>query len=162
MTFVAVTAVLFAGALTIQLPQVQTAVTEKVMRALSEKLDGEITVEKIHLKPFTTLVLKNTLIIDKHPAKDPLDPSLPQVDTFFRAKYIIAKFSLEGLLDDESIKIQTAYVEDAQMNLVLEDQYDENGVRDGYDNLSRILSLLQHSQILPVFFFFSLSYLIYH
>ena len=33
-----------------------------------EKLDGEITIEKIHFKPFTTLVLKNTLIIDKNPA----------------------------------------------------------------------------------------------
>ena len=111
------------------------------MEALSEKLDGEITVEKIHLKPFTTLVLKNVLIIDKHPAKDPYDPSLPQIDTFFRAEYIIAKFTLDGLLDEESIKIRTANVGNAQMNLVLEDEFDENGVRDPYNNLSRIFRI---------------------
>lgn len=111
------------------------------MEVLSEKLDGKITVEKIHLKPFTTLVLKNVLITDKHPAKDPHDPSLPQIDTFFRAEYIIAKFTLEGLLDEESIKIRTANVGNAQMNLVLEDEFDENGVRDPYDNLSRIFRI---------------------
>ena len=52
------TSVLFAGALAIQLPQVQTVVTERVMKVLSEKLDGEITIEKIHLTasggPFRT------------------------------------------------------------------------------------------------------------
>ena len=47
----------------IQLPQVQTAVAEKVVRTLSERLEGDISFEKIHFKPFTTLVLKNTLII---------------------------------------------------------------------------------------------------
>lgn len=111
------------------------------MKTLSEKLDGEITVEKIHLKPFTTLVLKNVLILDKNPALDPQDPTLEQIDTFFRAEYIIAKFTLMGLLDEESIKIQTAYVGNAQMNLVLEDKYDENGNRDGNDNLSRIFRI---------------------
>ena len=111
------------------------------MRTLSEKLDGEITVEKIHLKPFTTLVLKNVLILDKNPVQDPLDPTLEQIDTFFRAEYVIAKFTLMGLLDEESIKIQTAYVSNAQMNLVLEDEYDENGIRDAYDNLSRIFRI---------------------
>ena len=135
------TSVLFAGALAIQLPQVQTVVTERVMKVLSEKLDGEITIEKIHLKPFTTLVLRNVLIIDKHPAKDPIDPSLEQIDTFFRAEYIIAKFTLDGLLDEESLKIRTAHVGNAQMNLVLEDQFDENGVRDSHDNLSRIFRI---------------------
>ena len=111
------------------------------MRTLSENLDGEITVEKIHLKPFTTLVLKNVLILDKNPAQDPLDPTLEQIDTFFRAEYVIAKFTLMGLLDEESIKIQTAYVSNAQMNLVLEDEFDENGARDPHDNLSRIFRL---------------------
>ena len=67
LTFVAIASVLFAGALTLQLPQVQTAVADKVMSSLSERLDGNISIEKIHLKPFTTLVLKNAVITDKHP-----------------------------------------------------------------------------------------------
>ena len=111
------------------------------MKSLSEKLNGEITVEKIHLKPFTTLVLKNVLIIDRNPAHDPYDQKLSQIDTFFRAEYIIAKFTLEGLLDDESLKIQSAHVGNAQMNLVLEDRFTDTGERDSYDNLSRIFRI---------------------
>ena len=83
----------------------QTAVATKVIGALSEKLDGNITIEKIHFKPFTTLVLKNTLIIDKHPVKHPTDSMIQPVDTFFRAEYIIAKFSLDGLLNKESLVV---------------------------------------------------------
>ena len=90
LAFVAAVSVIIAGALIIQLPQVQTAVADKVVHTLSEKLDGNITFEKIHFKPFTTLVLKNTVIIDKNPASDAIDPSAPQIDTFFRAEYIIA------------------------------------------------------------------------
>ena len=138
---VAVTAFLIAGALVIQLPRVQTAVADKVVRTVSEKLDGELTFEKIHFKPFNTLVVKNVVIIDKHPATDPDNPAAPQIDTFFRAGYIIAKISLEGLLDDESLKINRAYIGNAQMNLVLEDFADPKKADSKYNNLSRIFRL---------------------
>ena len=141
LTLVAVTSVLIAGALVIQLPQVQTAVADKVVRTISEKLDGEISIEKIHFKPFTTLVIKNAVILDKHPATDPDDRTAPQIDTFFRAEYIIAKISLEGLLDRESLKINRAYIGKAQMNLVLEDFADSAKADSKYNNLSRIFRL---------------------
>lgn len=112
-----------------------------MVRLLSEKLDGEITFEKIHFKPFTTLVLKNTLIIDKNPATDPTDSTAPQIDTFFRAEYIIARISLNGLLDKESIKIDRVYVGNAQMNLVLEDYSGPAADMDKYNNLSRIFRI---------------------
>ena len=54
---------MIAIALAIQTPGVQTRIADKAVNALSEKLDGEITFEKIHFKPFTTLVLKNVVII---------------------------------------------------------------------------------------------------
>ena len=111
------------------------------MSTLSENLDGEIDIEKLHIKPFTTLVLKNVVIVDKHPAIDPIDSTLAQVDTFFRAQYIIAKFSIEGLLHKEGIRLKTAYVGNAQMNLTIEEQFDENGVRDATNNLSRIFRI---------------------
>lgn len=132
--------------LTIQLPQVQTYVADKVMESLSERLDGQITIEKMHLKPFTTLVLKNTLITDKNPAVDPTDPTLRQIDTFFRAEYIIAKFSLEGLLNQESIKIKSVDIRNAQMNLVLEDLRMPNDSIVQYDNLSRIFRIPKDSE----------------
>lgn len=141
---------LFAGALILQLPQIQTAIADKVVSTLSERLDGEITFEKIHFKPFTTLVLKNTLITDKNPVKDPSDSTISPTDTFFRAEYIIAKFSLDGLLDEESIKIDRAYVGNAQMNLVLEDYDDPAYADDMYNNLSRIFRIVKTDKKKPI------------
>ena len=141
LTIVAVASFLFAGALILQLQQVQTYIASNVLNSLSDKLDGNISVEKIHLKPFTTLILKNTVIVDKNPSYDPIDSTISPIDTFFRAEYIIAKFSLESLLDKESIKIASVYVGDAQMNLVLEDLKTDEGKTVQYDNLSRIFRI---------------------
>ena len=133
LTIVAVAAFLFAGTLTIQFPQVQTFVGSKVVNSLSEKLDGKITFEKIHFKPFTTLVLKNVAITEKNPAS--------RTDTLFRAEYIIATFTLEGLFKQESIHLRKAFVDNAQMNLVLEDKEDSGDGDTKTDNLSRIFRL---------------------
>ena len=139
-TLVAVAVVIFAGMLVIQFPKVQTYATQRVVKSISEKLDGEIKFEKIHLKPFTTLVLKNVAIIDRHPAKDPADSTKAPVDTFFRAEYVIARFTLNSLLRSESIGISRAFISNAQMNLVLEDII-ENGEISTFQNLSRIFRL---------------------
>ena len=128
-----------AIALAIQTPGVQTLIAEKAVRALSEKLDGEITFEKIHFKPFTTLVLKNIVIVDKEPIIDPTDPSAPQIDTFFRAEYIIAKFTLQGLRSDNGLHLDKATISNAQMNLILEDSLSEDINKS--NNLSRIFHL---------------------
>ena len=134
---VALSCLLFAVSLCIQLPQVQTVVAEKVVKSISEKIDGDISFEKIHLKPFTTLVLKNVAITDRNPVQNPHDPSDPKVDTLFRAEYIIAKFTFDGLTMHEGIILNKAYISDAQMNLVIEDGMDE----DDTDNLTRIFRI---------------------
>lgn len=136
---VAITAFAFAGALIIQLPQVQTFAVSRVTELISDSLDGDISFEKIHFRPFTTLVLKNVTILDRNPVKDPTDPQKEVIDTFFRAGYIIARFSLEGLTSEEGIHIRKAYISDAQMNLVLEDG-PEGSVKD-QESLSRIFRL---------------------
>ena len=129
-----------------QLPQVQTFLTRKVTDALSSKLDGDIVFEKLHFKPFTTLVLKNAAIIDRNPATDPTDPQKEKIDTFFRAGYIIARFSLKGLAgsEGEGIHIRKAYIADARMNLVLQDGKDTTD--KGTDNLSRIFRLKKNQK----------------
>ena len=137
---------MIAGVLVIQLPRVQTLVADKVVRSLSEKLDGEISFEKIHFRPFSTLVLKNTVIIDKHPVTDPDNPSAPQIDTFFRAEYIIAKLSLSGLMDKESLKIDRVYIGNAQMNLVMEDNFDDRKNSAKSHNLARIFRLTKKEE----------------
>ena len=114
-------------------------VAEEVVDMLSEKIDGDITFEKIHFKPLTTLVLKNIVIIDKNPAADASDPSVQPVDTFFQAKYIIANMSLKSLTSHEGLHLDRVSVKDAQMNLVLEDN---PGIgQDQLDNLSRIFGI---------------------
>ena len=140
-TVVAIASFLFAAALVIQLPQVQTYVAGRVMDTLSEKLDGEVTFEKIHFKPFTTLVLRNAVIFDRNPCIDPNDPTSPQIDTFFRAEYIIAKFSLDGLRKHEGIHLDKAFIRNAQMNLVLEDSHNPESGRPKEVNLTRIFRL---------------------
>ena len=139
LTLVAVTVSLLAIALAIQTPGVQTRIADKAVRALSEKLDGEISFEKIHFKPFTTLVLKNIVIIDKSPVKDPTDSTAVQIDTFFRAEYIIAKFTLKGLRSEHGLHLDKATISNAQMNLVLEDSITAD--KNKYNNLSRIFGI---------------------
>ena len=139
---VALSCILFAVSLCIQLPQVQTFVADRVVKSVSETLDGDISFEKIHLKPFTTLVLKNVLITDRNPVQNPHDSLEAKVDTFFRAEYIIAKFTLDGLTRHEGIILNKAYITDAQMNLVIEDGVDE----DDTDNLSRIFRIQESEE----------------
>ena len=140
-TTVAIATFLFAVALIIQLPQVQTFMTGKVVARLSEKLDGEISFEKIHFKPFTTLVLKNAVIVDRNPVQDPFNPEAAKIDTFFRAEYIIARFTIDGLFRNEGIHLDKAFISDAQMNLVLEDKEDTGDGDTSTDNLSRIFRI---------------------
>ena len=133
LVLIAVAVFIFAGALILQLPQVQTFATKKVVEKLSEKLDGDIQFEKIHFKPFTTLVLKNVAIIDRNPVQDPTDSLKAPVDTFFRAEYIIARFTFNGLLRSGYIGISRAFISNAQMNLVLEDIIEFSELRDFMD-----------------------------
>ena len=119
----------------------QTFVAGKVVDKLDDRLDADIQFEKIHLKPFTTLVLKNIKIIDRNPQKNAADPLAEPVDTFFRADYIIAKFTLQGLFKQEGIHLDKAYINGAQMNLVIEDKEDEGDGDTSTDNLSRIFRL---------------------
>ena len=141
LTLVAVTAAVIAGILALQLPQVQTYIADRIVSSIDDRLDADIEFEKIHIKPFTTLILKKVAIIDRNPASDVLDPSKEKVDTFFRADYIIAKFTLSGLADHEGIHLRKAYINGAQMNLVLEEKADEGDGDTSTDNLSRIFRL---------------------
>ena len=138
---VATSCILFAAALALQLPQVQTYIADKVITGLSKKLDGDISFEKIHFKPFTTLVLKNVIITDRSPVHDTVDSTSVRIDTFFRAEYIIASFTLDGLVRSEGIHLDKAYVDNAQMNLVIENKPDAGDGDINTDNLSRIFRI---------------------
>lgn len=141
LTLVALAAIFSAAALIIQLPQVQTYVVSKVTGKLNDNLNGEISIGKIHFRPFKTLFIKNVLIIDKNPAEDAAVPSKVKVDTFFRAEFITVKLTLQGLMKHQGIHLSSAVIENAQMNLVLEDKPDTGDGDTESDNLSRIFRL---------------------
>ncbi len=141
LTFVAVASFLFALALTIQLPKVQTYAVGKVVEALDSKIDADITFEKIHLRPFRTLVIKNIRITDPKPVRDAADSTSAPVDVFFTAEYITASFSFESLFMQQGVHLDEVTVSNAQMNLVLEDKEDQGDGDTSTDNLSRIFRI---------------------
>ena len=137
-TLIAITIFVMASALLLQTPMVQTYIANKVLTILSENIDGKVSFERIHFKPFSNLVLKNLVIIDEKPQLDQADPACIPVDTLFKAKYLMADFTLNTLLGNESIHINGVTLQDAQMNLVLED-HPTSGVMT--NNLTRIFRL---------------------
>jgi hypothetical protein len=121
MTIVIITILLMASMLLLQTPMIQTYIGNRVLKHLSEKIEGEISFERIHIKPLSNIVLKNVLILDTNPSKDPADPERETIDTLVRARYIIVDFDLGTLISDEgSIHIDEVTLKDARMNLVLE------------------------------------------
>ena len=108
------------------MPQVQTFISKKAISALSGKIDGDISFDKIHIKPFNALVIKNIAIVDRNPA-------IENADTLFKAEYVIARFSINGLFRKEGLHIGRAYVTNAEMTLVIE------GSR--HNNLTRIFRI---------------------
>ena len=112
---VALTALILAGILGIQTPQVQTYLSHRIIDNISSKIDADIRFDKIHIKPFNALVLKNVAIIDRKPCNEEAS------DTLFAAEYVIARFTLKGLGRQEGLHIGRTYLRNAEMNLVIED-----------------------------------------
>ena len=115
LTAVALTALVLAGILGIQTPQVQTYLSHKLLKNIADKIDAEIDYEKVHVKPFNTIVLKNVTVRDREPFNE------AAYDTLFAAEYVIARFTLKGLRKQEGLHVWSAYIRDAEMNLVVED-----------------------------------------
>ena len=115
LTAVAVISVIIAGTLAIQTPQVQTYLSRKLIDKFTAGADAAINFGKVHFRPFNTIIIKNLEVTDRNPA----DSSAR--DTLFKAEYVIARFSLRGLRENEGIHVGRAYVRDAEMNLVVEE-----------------------------------------
>lgn len=117
-----------AAALLIQAPYVQTRVADKFISEVTSNLDGELSFDKIHLRPFNTLVIRNLSIIDKNP-QQPVQEVLDQMelehyptrDTLIHADYIVATFSLKTLLGGTCPRITRLLVRDGTFNLVVEE-----------------------------------------
>lgn len=125
---------LLAGLLILQLPYFQTRMTDFALGLLSEYTEGDITLDKIQIKPFNAVVLKNLTVTDKNPYRSPETPEEAPADTLLYANYLIAEFSLKGLFGQEGFHIDKVELINTDFNLVSEN--------DGQMNLTRIFSIL--------------------
>ena len=110
---------LFACWILLQTPAVQTFVAKEVLESLNVTLNGRIKFSKIHIKPFTALVLKDVALIDTEP---PTDRDGESVDTVANAKTIVVTFSLKGLRRDGAIHIKRLSVSDGSFSLAKDER----------------------------------------
>ena len=69
----------------------------KAVEALGDALNGRVEFSKIHLKPFSALVLNDVVLIDNAPVTD---WNGERLDTVAKARSIVTTFSLKGLRND--------------------------------------------------------------
>lgn len=132
---------LFALALVLlQNPGVQTWLSDQIVGNVFSRIDADVTYDKIHFKPFNTIVIKNLSIKDKRPYIPP-DEVIEKwkdyrgpCDTLFAAEYVIVRFSLWGLASQTNprFNIKKAEVKNGVFVLVIE---------DGRTSLERMLHL---------------------
>ncbi len=124
----------------LQNPKVQTSVSSYVVDKVFAKIDGDVSYDKIHFKPFSTIVIKNLLIKDKRPYIPPpevmekLENRASPQDTLMAAEYLVVQLSPLSLLNrlSPSLTIRRVQVKNGIFCLVIE---------DGRTSLERMLSL---------------------
>ena len=126
----AVLILLLAGVIAIQSPRVQTALARRAVSLLEDRIDGDVEVGSVSVRPFDAVVLENVLVRDRNPYSD---GTLAPQDTLLHVGSLSARFSLKGLLRKERISISRVRLEDATFNYIME---------PGTNNLSRVFRLV--------------------
>ena len=108
---------LLGAVVAIQSPAVQTALARKAAAKLADRIDGEVQVGHIAVRPFDAVVLEDVVITDRNPYSG---GTLPRKDTLLRIGGLSARFSLKGLLHKERISVSRLKLKDGTLNLVLE------------------------------------------
>jgi len=131
----AILVLLLGFVVAIQSPAVQTALARKAVERFADRIDGDIEVGSISIRPFDALVLEDVAVIDRNPYSD---GTFPPMDTLLRVGSVSARFSLKGLLNKERISVSRLSLKDGAFNLVLEPRPDGKGTQD---NLTRVFRL---------------------
>ena len=129
--------ILLSAAVALQSPAVQTWVGRKVLHALQDRMEGEITFDKIHIKPFNTLVVNNLALVDRNP--EGTGHPLGAIDTVLKAETVSATFSLKGLFQKEGLHVKKATVEHGYLALAIEPSKDT--LHPSETNLLRTLGI---------------------
>ena len=131
----AILILLLALVVAVQSPRVQTALARKAVSVLADKIDGDIQVGHIAVRPFDAVTLEDVVITDRAPYSD---GTFAPRDTLLRVGNLSARFSLKGLLRKERISVSRLKLKDGEFNLVIEPGGPGEKSRD---NLSRVLRL---------------------
>ena len=119
----------------VQSPAVQTRLAQEAVDRISEKIDGDISIGHIAVRPFDAVTLEDVVITDRNPYTG---GEFPRQDTLARIGSLSGRFSLKGLLHKERISVSRLKLKDAELNLVLEPG---TGGKATNDNISRIFGL---------------------
>ena len=130
---------LLAGLVAIQSPRVQTALAKRAVSAFADRLDGDIQVGGVSIKPFDALVLQDVVLTDRAPYSN---GTFTPCDTVLRVGTLSARFSLKGLLHKERISVSRLQLKDGVFNLVIE----PGTLRDSRINLLRVLGVPEQTE----------------
>lgn len=118
------------GLLLLQNPGVQTRITDKAIKFAEKNIDADIHFSSIKFAPFTTFIIKDLAVIDRHPHCE--------IDTVMAAKQISATFSLKGLFSKKDVPVfDRVRVKDFTLNLVIFPD-DDNGFNNNISSIFRI------------------------
>ena len=114
---------LLAGVVALQFPAVQTALARKLTERLNKDIDGELTIGRVQILPFKTLVVRDVVLTDDAPlATSFFEPR----DTIARVGMATVSFSLKNLTGKKPIIIDRVVVRDGRLNIVGEGLYKSN------------------------------------
>ena len=74
---------ILSALLALQAPKVQTFAARRAIALVKDKIDGTVTIDRVHLRPFSAVVLHNVTITDNNPFK-------AEADTFCHAARLSA------------------------------------------------------------------------
>ena len=101
----------------------QTALARKLTARLGEGIEGELTIGRVQILPFKTLIVRDVALTDN----DPLATSFFEPrDTLFRIGMATVSFSLKGLTGKKPIVLNKVVVRDGMLNLVTEAHHVSN------------------------------------
>ncbi len=107
----------------LQSPKVQTALARKLTAKLNDKIEGELSIGRVQILPFKTVILRDVAMTDN----DPLTTSFFEPrDTVFRVGIATVSFSLKGLTGKKPLTLKKVSVRDGMLNLVTEAPYVTN------------------------------------
>lgn len=123
-----------AALIVLQFPRVQTAIGQKVVGAVSENINGNLSVGNIYIVFFNRVIVKDVALVstDKTPLLDSLKANYGQSDTLLACKKLSVTLDPVNLLKLD-LKLNTVALTDGVFNLQNEEER--------LTNLDRIFNL---------------------